>query len=54
MNNIEFNESKSLSRPAWTSEQSTGMWEAYKHKHSLIRGRFVLQKNYYERKLKCV
>ena len=24
---------ESLNRPAWTSMQSNGMWEAYKHLH---------------------
>lgn len=50
MNKILLNERASLDRVAWTSEQKTGMFEAYKHKHSIIRSRFVLQKDYYEQK----
>ena len=34
-NRIELNERASLDRPAWTSEQKTGMFEAYKHLHSV-------------------
>lgn len=44
---IKFDEAASLSRPAWTSEHTTGNLEAYKHRHSIIRGCFVLQENYY-------
>ncbi|MHA2087328.1 MAG: hypothetical protein ACW972_03565 [Promethearchaeota archaeon] len=39
----------SLNRPAWTSSDSTGQMEAYKHKHSIVKGKFLLDKNYYER-----
>jgi hypothetical protein len=46
---VKFNDKKSLDRPAWTSEQSTGMFESYKHKHTIERGRFALLKNYYWR-----
>ena len=28
------NERESLNRPAWTSEESTGMWEAHRFNHS--------------------
>jgi hypothetical protein len=49
---IEFNERESLNRPAWTSEQETGMFEAYKHKHTIVRGRFELLKNFYNRSRK--
>lgn len=44
---FNFNERASLDRPAWTSEQETGMFDAYKHKHSVERGKFRLHKNYY-------
>ena len=47
---IKFNERASLDRPSWTSEQETGMWDAYKHKHTIIRGRFELVRNFYIRK----
>ena len=30
---IRLNERASLSRPAWTSEQKTGMFHAYRHLH---------------------
>jgi len=50
MNKITINERASLDRPAWTSEQKTGMFNAYKHKHSIIRGQFRLQKDYYEKR----
>lgn len=45
---ITFNERESLNRPAWTSEQGTGNWNAYKHRHSIIKGKFVLQKDFYK------
>ena len=32
-NEIKLNERASLDRPAWTSEPSTGLLEAYKHLH---------------------
>lgn len=47
---IKFSERASLDRPAWTSEQKTGNLQAYRHKHSIIRGKFQLQENYYEQK----
>ena len=47
---IKFNERASLDRPAWTSEQETGIWDAYKHKHTIVRGRFVLLRDYYMKK----
>lgn len=47
---IVLSEKASLDRPSWTSEQKTGNLEAYKHRHTVIRGRFVLQENYYEKK----
>lgn len=40
----------SLDRPAWTSTQETGMFEAYKHKHTLYRGSFVLLRDFYKPK----
>ena len=45
-----LNERASLTRPAWTSEQSTGMFNAHAHKHSMERGRFKLSTNYWTRK----
>ena len=50
MNKILINERASLNRPEWSSEQKTGNLEAYKHRHTIIRGRFVLQENYYGQK----
>jgi len=38
---------ESLSRPAWTSEQKTGLFNSYKHKHSLYKGCFSLAIDYY-------
>jgi len=43
-----MHESASMNRPAWTSESNTGMFEAHKHKHSVERGKFKLQKNYWK------
>ena len=37
----------SLNRPAWTSCQETGLFNSYKHKHSLYRGCFSLAINYF-------
>ena len=45
---VLLNERPSVDRPAWTSEQETGMFDAYKHKHSIVNGRFMLQKDYYK------
>lgn len=42
------NEKASLNRPAWSSEQSTGNFEAYKHYHG-GRGKAVVVKNYYKK-----
>lgn len=50
MDKIQLNERASLDRPAWTSEQKTGNFESYKHRHTIIRGRFTLQENYYEKR----
>jgi len=38
----------SLDRPAWTSESGTGMFEAYKHKHTVTTDRTGVILNYYE------
>ena len=38
---------RSLDRPAWTSEYETGLWEAFNHKHTIVRGRFKVLRNYY-------
>lgn len=40
-------EKASLDRPAWTSETSTGMFEAFNHKHCLEKGKFSLLVGYY-------
>ena len=37
---------ESFNRPAWTSTESTGMWEAYKHLHLFNK----LKKYYFENK----
>lgn len=44
---INFIKSGSTDRPAWTSTDKTGLFEAYKHKHTIARGKFVLLENYY-------
>ena len=44
---IILNERASLERPAWTSERSTGNFEAFKHRHALIKGKFRLQRNFF-------
>lgn len=46
MSKLTFHERASLDRPAWTSEQSTGNWKAYKHKHVSRKDKPIL-KNYY-------
>lgn len=54
MNKIEFEilmhmkEKQSLDRPAWTSTQSTGMFNAHNHKHTIDRGEFSLKVDYYK------
>ena len=45
---INFIKSGSIDRPAWTSVDETGQLEAYKHKHTIYRGKFTLLKNYYQ------
>ena len=56
MNRIKFevifdlNERASLNRPAWTSTQATGLFNAHAHKHSMERGRFKLSVDYWTRK----
>lgn len=47
---FHLRESASLDRPAWTSTVETGMFYAYKHKHTVERGKFMVQKNYFEKK----
>lgn len=44
------NERASLDRPGWTSEESTGMFWAHRHKHSIVRGRFALMRDFFLRK----
>lgn len=46
------NERASLSRPSWTSTQSTGMFGAYRHKHSVERGKFRLGVDYWTGKFR--
>lgn len=46
---IELNEKESLNRPAWTSTVETGNFEAYKHKHTIVNGKFHLVPNFFER-----
>ena len=47
---FHLNESASLDRPSWTGSQETGMFDAYKHKHSIERGKFCLQRNYWSKR----
>jgi hypothetical protein len=35
------------SRPSWTSTPETGSLTAFKHRHMVERGKFVLRKNYF-------
>lgn len=46
------NERSALDRPAWTSTESTGMFGAHAHKHSVERGRFKLSIGYWARKFR--
>lgn len=39
----------SLNRPAWTSTDKTGLFDSHKYKHSIIRGKFSLQKDFFEK-----
>jgi hypothetical protein len=43
MAKLTLDEKASLNRPAWTSEQLTGMFEAYKHKHTNHRGKPIVK-----------
>lgn len=45
---IKLNERASLNRPAWSSESSTGLWNAYRHLHTM-RGREPIVKNYFDK-----
>jgi hypothetical protein len=47
---FNHNERASLDRPAWTSEQSSGMFTAFNHKHSMQGKRFRIDFNYYIRR----
>lgn len=47
---FEQNERASLTRPAWTSTQATGLFNAHAHKHAMERGRFKLFMDYWTRK----
>lgn len=51
---IQINERASLNRPAWTSMESTGMWEAYKYLHLGMRkkGDAPVRRGFFERGLK--
>jgi len=42
-NNLTFNSRASLDRSAWTQYDL----EAYKHKHCIINGRFIILKDYF-------
>jgi len=42
-----IDDSMSLNRPAWTSTPETGLFDSYKHKHCLLKGKFVCIKNFY-------
>ncbi len=37
-----------LDRPAWTSEQKTGMFEAFKHRHTLTKDKTGVIKDFYK------
>ena len=41
--------SESTDRPAWTSTVETGNLEAYKHKSAIVRGRFAVLRDYYNK-----
>ncbi len=45
---VLLNERASTDRPAWSSVPELGGLDAYKHKHSIVNGRFRLQKDYYK------
>jgi len=45
---IKLNERASLNRPAWTSESSTGLWDAYRHLHVGTKDRSVV-KDYFDK-----
>lgn len=47
---FHLNCTASLTRPAWTCTQETGMFDAHQHKHSLERGRFCLQRGYWAKR----
>lgn len=45
---VLLNERASVDRPAWVSTLENGGLHAYRHKHSILRGCFVLQVDYYK------
>ena len=45
---VLLNERASTERPAWVSMPEMGGLDAYKHKHSIVNGRFKLLKDYYK------
>ncbi len=45
---VLLNEKASTERPAWTNTPETGGLSAYKHKHTIERGRFRLLLDYYK------
>lgn len=47
---FNHNERVSLDRPAWTSTQATGMFNAHRHKHSMTGKYFRVDFNYYIRR----
>lgn len=48
MNQIKLNERASLNRPSWTSESSTGMWQAFRHLH-LGRRNVPIVRNFFDK-----
>lgn len=45
---VLLSERASADRPAWTSVPETGLFNAHKHKHSIVNGRFKLVIDYYK------
>lgn len=50
MRKINLTIDGSLDRPAWTSTDTTGLFDSHKHRHSIINGKFELQKGFFEKK----
>lgn len=45
---VLLNERASVDRPAWSSVPDMGGLDAYKHKHTIVNGRFRLLIDYYK------